>query len=147
MKAQPVVDVGGVERGGAPSNAEETYLKRLFTKKGTSPYDELTWEKRDAIITNSKGQEVFRQAAVEVPSGWSQQATNIVVSKYFRGGLATPQRETSVRQLIYRVAHTMAEWGRKGNYFKDEEEAAAFEDELTYLLVNQYMAFNSPVWF
>jgi len=143
MKAQPVVG----ESGGAGADAEGRYLQRFFTKKGRSPYDELKWEKRDAVITNSSGKEVFRQEAVEVPSGWSQQATNIVVSKYFRGGLGTPQRETSARQLIYRVAHTMAEWGRKGSYFKDEEEAASFEDELTHLLVNQYMAFNSPVWF
>jgi len=122
-------------------------LKRIFTKKGVSPYDRLKWENRDAIITNAKGEEVFKQEGVNVPETWSQQATNIVVSKYFRGALGTKERETSVKQLIYRVAHTMAGWGRKGEYFKNEEEAENFEDELTFLLLNQYAAFNSPVWF
>ncbi|MCK4714943.1 MAG: vitamin B12-dependent ribonucleotide reductase, partial [Candidatus Aenigmarchaeota archaeon] len=106
------------------------YLKRVFTKKGVDPYDELKWEKRDAVITNAKGVVVFKQENVEVPVTWSQQATNIVVSKYFRGALNTSERETSVRQLIGRVARTITKWGRKGKYFKNKEEAEAFEDEL-----------------
>ncbi|VVC03662.1 Class II vitamin B12-dependent ribonucleotide reductase [Candidatus Burarchaeum australiense] len=125
MKAQPVVGAvsgeGADEEAGRGEMAEAGYLKRLFTKKGSSPYDELTWEMRDAVITNSKGEVVFKQENVEVPTGWSQQATNIVSSKYFRGALDTPERETSARQLVERVAHTIAGWGKEGGYFKYDE--------------------------
>src|SRR6058998_3504513 len=107
----------------------------------------VIWEKRLATITDHKGQVIFEQKNVEVPSFWSQTATNIVASKYFRGRLGTTDRETSARQLIGRVAGTIAKWGRQGKYFLDEEEAAAFEAELTYILLCQLAAFNSPVWF
>jgi ribonucleoside-diphosphate reductase alpha chain len=109
--------------------------------------DAVTWEQRDAAITNEKGEVVFEQKGVEVPSFWSPTATNVVVSKYFRGGLGTPERETSVRQVIARVAGAIAGWGRQGGYFASETDAQTFEDELTCLLVNQHAAFNSPVWF
>lgn len=120
---------------------------RLFTEKGSHPYDGMVWEKRDAIISNEKGAVIFEQRGVEVPSFYSQTATNIIVSKYFRGRLHTPERETSVRQLIDRVAKTIAGWGRLGGYFATVEDAEAFEDELISILVNQRAAFNSPVWF
>ena len=107
----------------------------------------VIWEKRLATITDHKGQVIFEQKNVEVPSFWSQTATNIVASKYFRGRLGTSERETSARELIGRVAGTIAKWGRQGKYFLDEEEAATFEAELTHILLYQLAAFNSPVWF
>src|SRR5450432_1233257 len=121
--------------------------KRYFTTKGTHPFDQIEWELRDAIISNEKGEVVFAQKNVEIPRSWSMLATNVVVSKYFRGALGTPQRENSVKQLITRVAGTIANWARQAKYFRSEQDAQAFEDDLTYLLVQQKMAFNSPVWF
>src|SRR5881409_3430086 len=125
----------------------EFRYQRSYTKPGVYPYDAIKWEIRDAVITDHKGQVIFEQKNVEVPSFWSQTATNIVASKYFRGRLGTPGREGSVRQLIGRVAGTIARWGKKGNYFLDEEEAETFESELTHILLHQMAAFNSPVWF
>lgn len=120
---------------------------RVFSREGIHPFDEIAWELRDATITNEKGEVVFSQKEVEVPTFWSQTATNIVVSKYFRGRLGTPDRETSVRQMVTRVAKTMADWGRKDGFFKTSTDADIFEMELKALLVNQMYAFNSPVWF
>lgn len=120
---------------------------RMFTVPGIHPYDQITWEKRSARITGHDGSIVFEQNDVEVPVSWSQQATNIVVQKYFRGLMDTPERETSVKQMVTRVAKTIADWGREDGYFASEENAEAFEMELTAILVNQYAAFNSPVWF
>src|SRR5438067_5436043 len=125
----------------------EFRYQRSYTKPGVHPYDAVKWEIRDAVITDHKGQTIFEQKKVEVPSFWSQTATNIVASKYFRGRLGTPGRESSVKQLIGRVAGTIARWGKKGNYFLDEEEAETFESELTHILLHQMAAFNSPVWF
>src|SRR5467141_1583073 len=125
----------------------EFRYQRSYTKPDVHPYDAVRWEIRDAVITDHKGQVIFEQKNVEVPSFWSQTATNIVASKYFRGRLGTPGRESSVKQLIGRVAGTIARWGRKGNYFLDEEEAETFESELTHILLHQMAAFNSPVWF
>ena len=125
----------------------EFRYQRSYTKPGVHPYDAVKWEIRDAVITDHKGQVIFEQKSVEVPSFWSQTATNIVASKYFRGRLGTPGRESSVKQLIGRVAGTIARWGKKGNYFLDEEEAETFESELTHTLLHQMAAFNSPVWF
>src|SRR3990172_7535241 len=122
-------------------------IERHFTKRGVDPYDGVAWERRTASITDESGNAFFEQRDVEVPAFWSQTATNVVVSKYFRGPLATPQRETSARQLITRVVGTLTAWGRRGGYFLSEEEAEAFHDELTYLLLHQYACFNSPVWF
>lgn len=122
-------------------------VKRRYTNKDTHPFDEITWDKREATITNANGEVVFSQKDIEIPSFWSQQATNIVVSKYFAGQIDTPARETSVKQMVTRVAKTMADWGRKDGYFKTEEDAQTFEDELTHILVFQKCAFNSPVWF
>ncbi|MBV8446188.1 MAG: adenosylcobalamin-dependent ribonucleoside-diphosphate reductase, partial [Candidatus Dormibacteraeota bacterium] len=111
------------------------------------PFDEVAWEKRTASIGNEKGDVVFEQRDCEVPAFWSQMATNVVVSKYFRGPLNTPRRETSVKQLISRVVDTIARWGREGGYFAGEEDAQAFQDELAHLILHQKMSFNSPVWF
>ena len=134
---------------GAKTQAVSSELKyeRHFTKKGAHPFDGIIWEKRDAEITDANGKTVFSQKGVEVPSTWSQQAVKIAVSKYFRGQLGTANRETSVKQLVGRVATTIANWGKQGNYFSGDEEAEIFEHELTHILVNQMAAFNSPVWF
>jgi ribonucleoside-diphosphate reductase alpha chain len=123
-------------------------VRRLVTADDAHPYDELTWEQRDAVITNWRdGSIAFEQRDLEFPSTWSQNATNIVAQKYFRGPLGTPQREHSVRQMIDRVAGTITDWGVKDGYFAARSDAEAFRSELTYLLVNQRAAFNSPVWF
>ncbi len=121
-------------------------IRRRFTVAGESPYDAIAWERRTASITSDGGEVIFEQADVEVPASWSMNATNIVASKYFYGGVNTPARENSVRQLIDRVVDTIGRWGREGGYFGDGE-SGVFESELRYLLVNQYAAFNSPVWF
>ena len=121
-------------------------IRRRFTVAGESPYDAIAWERRTASITSDGGEVIFEQADVEVPASWSMNATNIVASKYFYGGVNTPARENSVRQLIDRVVDTIGRWGREGGYF-DDGESDVFESELRYLLVNQYAAFNSPVWF
>jgi ribonucleoside-diphosphate reductase alpha chain len=120
---------------------------RFFTKAGISPYDEVEWEKRTAAITDSKGGIIFEQKDVEVPKDWSMTATNIVASKYLHGQLDTPERETGVRQLVGRVAETIRDWGLAQGYFRTPEDGAAFHDELVHLLIRQYAAFNSPVWF
>ena len=120
---------------------------RRWTRPDIHPYDEITWERRDASIGNEAGKSVFEQKDVEVPTFWSQLATNVVVSKYFRGHLGTPERETSVRQLIDRVVNPIASWAETQHYFATDEDLRAFRDELTHLLVHQKMAFNSPVWF
>src|SRR5712672_3377941 len=122
-------------------------FQRKFTDGKVSPFDTVEWERRVALIGNEKGKTIFRQENVEVPKGWSQTATNIVASKYFHGKLNTPEREGSVRQLIGRVVNTIVNWGEQGGYFADAESRDAFRDELTHLLVEQKMAFNSPVWF
>jgi ribonucleoside-diphosphate reductase alpha chain len=120
---------------------------RYFTLPGVDPFDEVEWEIRSAVIGNEKGKVVFEQRDVEIPRAWSQQATNIVVSKYFRGQLGTPERERSVKQLIGRVVDTITAWARKDKYFASEDALQSFSHELKHLLVYQKAAFNSPVWF
>jgi ribonucleoside-diphosphate reductase alpha chain len=120
---------------------------RRFTTPGVHPYDELEWEYRTAAISSETGKTVFEQKDVEVPKAWSQLATNVVVSKYFRGHVGTPERETSVRQLIDRVVNSIASWAETQHYFATDADLRSFQAELTHLLVNQKMAFNSPVWF
>ena len=134
-------------QGTKPSYGRGLPIARLYTREGVHPYDEIDWETRDAVITNEKGETVFEQKGIEVPKTYSQTATNIVVSKYFRGRIGTPDRETSVRQMVGRVAETIAGWGRIGGYFQAASDADTFEAELTSILVNQRAAFNSPVWF
>ncbi len=121
-------------------------FRRHFTRAGLSPYDEVSWEKRTALIQNEKGETIFEQRDVETPRDWSQTATNIVASKYLHGRVGV-DRESSVRQLVARVAETIRDWGMEGGYFRGEEDAAVFHDELVHLLVQQKAAFNSPVWF
>ena len=123
-------------------------IQRHFTQPDVHPYDMVRWEKRDARISNWKdGSVAFEQRDVEFPDSWSLNATNIVAQKYFRGTPGTTERETSLRQVIDRVADTIANWGIQGGYFVDEAEAEAFRNELKYILVTQRAAFNSPVWF
>ncbi|HEV7685638.1 MAG TPA: hypothetical protein VGQ80_03660, partial [Acidimicrobiia bacterium] len=123
-------------------------IRRHFTRAGEHPYDSVEWERRDARIPNYKsGGDAFFQPGVEFPVTWSQNATNIVAQKYFRGQLGTAEREWSLRQVIDRVADTIADWGARDGYFLGEAEADAFRDELKYLLLHQRAAFNSPVWF
>ncbi|MDE0028261.1 MAG: vitamin B12-dependent ribonucleotide reductase [Deltaproteobacteria bacterium] len=122
-------------------------VRRYFTKPGVDPYDEIEWELRSATIQNESGNTVFEQNNIEVPKAWSQMATNVVASKYFRGPLGTPQRERTARQLISRVVDTVTGWGRNDGYFASEDDARAFSDELTHILVHQRACFNSPVWF
>ena len=126
---------------------EQTRIQRYFTKPGVHPFEEVQWERRSAAIADESGGKVFEQDDVEVPAFWSQTATNVVVSKYFRGPLGTPQRERSVKQLISRVVDTITAWGRDGGYFTSEEEALTFAEELSHLVVHQKACFNSPVWF
>ena len=136
----------GTERDGTTPTRGLTFERR-WTRPGVHPYDEITWQYRTAGISNESGKSVFEQKDVEVPEFWSQLATNVVVSKYFRGHLDTPERETSVRQLIDRVVNTIAAWAETERYFATDEDLRAFQAELTHLLVHQKMSFNSPVWF
>jgi ribonucleoside-diphosphate reductase alpha chain len=122
-------------------------FRRFFTKPGVSPYNEVEWDLRLAQITDAQGNVIFEQKNVEVPKDWSMTATNIVASKYLHGKLGTPERETGVRQLVARVAETIRDWGMAQGYFRTPEDGATFHDELVHILVRQYAAFNSPVWF
>jgi ribonucleoside-diphosphate reductase alpha chain len=130
----------------APAGTRGLSTERRFTSADVHPFDEVEWELRDALIGDPDNP-AFHQRDVEFPKGWSQNATNIVAQKYFRGQLGTPQRERSVKQMIGRVAGTIATWGREGGYFASDADAGAFEDELTHILLHQKAAFNSPVWF
>jgi ribonucleoside-diphosphate reductase alpha chain len=121
-------------------------IERVFTTPGTHPFETVEWELRDARIGHGD-RVAFEQPAVEFPKSWSQNATNIVAQKYFRGQLGSPERESSVKEMISRVAGTITGWGRAGGYFADEEGARAFNHELTHILLHQMAAFNSPVWF
>jgi len=122
-------------------------IARRFVAEGADPYDDVEWETRSAVIQGERGEVVFEQRDVEVPRSWSQLATNVVVSKYFRGPVGTPQRERSVRQLIGRVVNTIAQWGVEQGYFATPADKRTFQDELTHMLLEQRFSFNSPVWF
>jgi ribonucleoside-diphosphate reductase alpha chain len=129
---------------GAPSSAAQTpkagqglKFERHFTRPGVSPFDELTWEKRDAIIQDFKGKIIFEQKDVETPSSWSMTATNIVASKYLHGQVGTPERESGVRALVSRVAESIRDWGIRDGYFASDEDGAVFFAELCHLLLNQ----------
>src|SRR5688572_16321632 len=127
-------------------SGEALSVRRLFTKPGVHPFDEIEWEIRDARIGHGD-RVAFEQKGVEFPKSWSQNSTNIVAQKYFRGQLNSPTRERSVKQMVGRVAGTITDWGRERGYFASVEDGDAFEAELTYILLNQLAAFNSPVWF
>src|SRR5215468_9856326 len=144
------VDPSGRARKTAESKAPLVpglEFPRYFTLPGVDPFDEIEWEVRSAVIGNEKGKVVFEQRDVEIPSFWSQQATNIVVSKYFRGQMDAPEREHSVKQLIGRVVDTITRWARDQKYFANDDALQSFSAELKHLLVYQKAAFNSPVWF
>jgi len=130
-----------------PKGRKETKLggitvDRFFTRAGVDVYDTCEWETRSAVISNERGDIVFEQKDVEMPKFWSQMATNVVVSKYFRGHLGTADRETSARQLIGRVVRTITQWGREGGYFATEADGDTFRDELTHILLYQIASFN-----
>src|SRR4029078_7446737 len=139
----PDIDVSAPDARPAPG----LEFSRFFSRLGVDPFDEVEWELRAAVIGNERGHVVFEQRDVEIPKFWSQQATNIVVSKYFRGQIGMPERESSVKQLIGRVVNTMTGWARARKYFATEEDLQAFSDDLKHILVYQKAAFNSPVWF
>jgi ribonucleoside-diphosphate reductase alpha chain len=146
--AKNVAEVAaGARRNGNHKPRVGLKFERHFTPPGTHAYDLIEWERRTAAITSEKGQVIFEQKDVEVPRSWSQLAINVVAQKYFRGSPGSPERETSVRQIVDRVVETLGRWGREGNYFATEEDAANWAEELRYLLVTQHASFNSPVWF
>src|SRR5487761_1148514 len=150
--AKNVADLAVARRNGNHKGAQSGKVpglrfERFFTPPGSHAFDLIEWERRTAGITGEKGQVIFEQKDVEVPRSWSQLAINVVAQKYFRGGADTPERETSVRQIIDRVVDTIAMWGREGGYFASEEDAANWAEELRFLLVTQQASFNSPVWF
>ena len=122
-------------------------FNRHYTREGVHPLDAVEWTLRTAVINTDKGETLFRQDNCEIPREWTQMATNVVVSKYFRGGVGTPEREHSVRQLVGRVADTITDWGVKDATFTTAHDAEVFRAELTHMLVNQLVSFNSPVWF
>jgi ribonucleoside-diphosphate reductase alpha chain len=139
----------GTSKTQAPAarEARGIHVERYYTTPGVDPFDTVEWELRNAVISNEKGEKVFEQKDVEMPKFWSQTATNVVVSKYFRGQLGSPERERSVRQLIGRVVDTVTDWGKDGGYFASDEATATFHAELKHILLYQYACFNSPVWF
>src|SRR5687768_17972465 len=147
VRTNPSTSLGARKAAERAASAPGLEFSRYFTLPGVDPFDEIEWEVRSAVIGNEKGKVVFEQRDVEIPKSWSQQATNIVVSKYFRGQLGTPERERSVKQLIGRVVDTITRWGRDQKYFAGEDALQAFSAELKHLLVYQKAAFNSPVWF
>jgi ribonucleoside-diphosphate reductase alpha chain len=122
-------------------------MEHFFSTPGVHPFEQLEWETRAAKITSDSGQIIFEQDNIEVPACWSQLAAKVVASKYFYGDVESGQREHSVKQLVHRVCKTIADRGRKDGYFATGEDAEIFYNELTWLCVNQYGAFNSPVWF
>jgi ribonucleoside-diphosphate reductase alpha chain len=134
-------------REGAKPTWKGLSIERRYTRAGTDPYDTVEWETREAVITNEHGKVVFEQKDLEFPKAWSQLATQVTTSKYFRGTLGTPERERSVKQMIGRVVDTITGWGEKDAYFATDEDKDAFHAELTDILLKQRAAFNSPVWF
>jgi ribonucleoside-diphosphate reductase alpha chain len=149
MSTHPVEKPSAESRTSTQKSGKRAGLtfRRHFTRPGRHPFDEVTWESRSAVINDERGKAVFEQHDIEVPSTWSQTATNIVASKYFRGQLGSPEREHSVRGLISRVVDTIRGWAEAQGYFATPEDLETFSDELTHLLVQQKAAFNSPVWF
>jgi ribonucleoside-diphosphate reductase alpha chain len=136
----------GARKNGAKGNGVK--IERIYTTPGVHPYDEVTWEKRDVVQQNWKtGETIFEQRGVEFPDFWSVNASTIVTTKYFRGAVGTPERETGLKQLIDRVVLTYVKAGKEHGYFATDEDAEIFEHELTYALLHQVFSFNSPVWF
>lgn len=144
-------EVVGIQNGSqspmAKSAAKGLSIERKFSKELQSPFDAVSWEKRECIISGSSGEQIFLQKEVEVPSFWSQMAATVVASKYFHGALGSPEREASVKTLLNRVVGTIVSWGELDGYFTQREAREIFRDELTYILLHQQACFNSPVWF
>jgi ribonucleoside-diphosphate reductase alpha chain len=138
--------VSAARSGSSKSTRKSLRVPRVFSDAKVSPFDQIEWDRRTAEITDDAGRVIFKQENVEVPKSWSQLATKVVVSKYFYGEQNTPEREVSVKQLIHRVCRTIADWGIADGYFS-RQDGEVFFNELTWLCVNQYGAFNSPVWF
>jgi ribonucleoside-diphosphate reductase alpha chain len=122
-------------------------IEQFFSTPDKHPFEQLEWERRSAKITDDNGQTIFQQDNIEVPTSWSQLATKVVASKYFYGDVESGRRENSAKQLIHRVCRTIADRGKKDGYFATDQDAEIFYNELTWLCVNQYGSFNSPVWF
>jgi ribonucleoside-diphosphate reductase alpha chain len=129
------------------TRSEGLTMDRFYTEDGAHPYEKIVWEERDAVINSDKGEVIFSQKNIEMPKFWSQTATNIAASHYFRGRIGTAERETGAKQMVGRVAKTISKWGFEQGYFKTQTDAEIYEQELTYILVNQHAAFNSPVWY
>src|ERR1035437_3843899 len=144
-RSAPVTAMRATKGNGAAAK-KSLRIERTFSDAKTDPFDQVEWERRTAEITDGAGKVIFKQENVEVPKSWSLLATKVVVSKYFYGEQNTSERETSVRQLIHRISRTLADWGIADGYFSKADGEIFFE-ELTWLCVNQYGAFNSPVWF
>ena len=143
-----MTDTSAYTDAGAAQGRKGLKIERIYTTEGVHPYDQVNWEFRDVVQTNWKtGETIFEQRGAEFPEFWSLNASTIVTTKYFRGALGTPEREFSLRQLINRVVLTYTQGGRDHGYFATEEDATIFEHELTFMLLNQVFAFNSPVWF
>src|ERR1051326_3782157 len=142
----PVKSARNGQRSAPSISKKSLRLQRVFSDAKVKPFDQIEWDKRTAEITDDAGKVIFKQENVEVPKSWSVLATKVVVSKYFYGEQNTSERETSVRQLIHRICRTIADWGVKDGYFS-KADGEVFYNELTWLCLNQYGAFNSPVWF
>src|SRR5437588_8915411 len=142
----PVMNDADARDGTQTELGQGLRIRRFFTQAGVHPFDTIDWELRDAHIGHGD-RIAFEQRDVEFPKRWSQNATNIVAQKYFRGQLGSPSRERSVKQMIGRVAGTIAAWGNERGYFASDADAETFEAELTHILLHQMAAFNSPVWF
>ena len=147
QKSVPAAQPAAPAQRPTPTSARGLHFDRHFTTPGISPYDQITWELRDAVIQDWKGKLIFEQKNVESPTDWSMTATNIVASKYLHGLVGTPERESGVRALITRVAESIRDWGTAAGYFATPTDADTFYAELAHLLLNQKVAFNSPVWF
>src|ERR1700722_15248013 len=141
--------VSGASRSNGTTRRQRgLHLERVFTRPGVHPYDEVTWERRDVVMTNWRDGSInFEQRGVEFPDSWSVNAANIVTTKYFRGAVNTDARESSLRQLIDRVVQTYRRSGEENGYFATPEDAEVFDHELTHMLLHQVFSFNSPVWF
>ena len=145
-RRSPKVSAGRAVKTSKSATGKSLRLERVFSDAKVKPFDQLEWDRRTAEITDDAGKVIFKQENVEVPKSWSQLATKVVVSKYFYGEQKTSEREFSVRQLIHRITRTIADWGIADGYFS-KADGEVFYDELTWLCVNQFGAFNSPVWF
>src|SRR5260370_7961572 len=146
QRRSATVSASRTAKSSLPPAKRSLKIERTFSDPDSDAFDQIEWERRTAEINDDAGKVIFKQENVELPKSWSVLATKVVVSKYFYGEQGTPERETSVRQLIHRISRTIADWGIKDGYFS-QADGEVFYGELTWLCLNQYGAFNSPVWF